>query len=174
MSKPGVFSGPYFPVFWLNTEIYFFNPNTGKYGLEKTPLLDTFHALSFIPDSGFILQITAFQLNLVNKSQINLKGNWLLNYYIIFNSNVYLHAAAATRAVLLKLYCLKLFKTHRKTSVSESIKKDTSTRGFSCEFYEVFKNICFLRKSANGCFYTWVNLEVFVLKYAYAKYFCCK
>ena len=31
----GVFSGPYFPVF---------TPNTGKYGPEKTPYLDTFHA----------------------------------------------------------------------------------------------------------------------------------
>ena len=34
-SKYGVFSGPYFPVFGLNT---------GKYGPEKTPYLDTFHA----------------------------------------------------------------------------------------------------------------------------------
>ena len=39
----GVFSGPYFPVFGLNTEIY--GPNTGKYGPEKTPHLDTFHAV---------------------------------------------------------------------------------------------------------------------------------
>ena len=36
MSKYGVFSGPYFPVFGLNT---------GKYGPEKTPYLDTFHAV---------------------------------------------------------------------------------------------------------------------------------
>ena len=35
-SKYGVFSGPYFPVFGLNT---------GKYGPEKTPYLDTFHAV---------------------------------------------------------------------------------------------------------------------------------
>ena len=34
--KYGVFSGLYFPVF---------NPNTGKYGPEKTPHLDTFHTL---------------------------------------------------------------------------------------------------------------------------------
>ena len=31
--KYGVFPGPYFPVF---------NPNTGKYGPEKNPYLDTF------------------------------------------------------------------------------------------------------------------------------------
>ena len=36
MSKYGVFSGPYFPVF---------SPNTGKYGPEKTAYLDTFHAV---------------------------------------------------------------------------------------------------------------------------------
>ena len=36
MSKYGVFSGPYFPVF---------RPNTRKYGPEKTPYLYTFHAV---------------------------------------------------------------------------------------------------------------------------------
>ena len=36
MSKYGVFSGPYFPLF---------SPNTGKYGPEKTPYLDTFHTV---------------------------------------------------------------------------------------------------------------------------------
>ena len=35
--KYGVFSGLYFPVF---------SPNTGKYGPEKTPYLDTFHTVS--------------------------------------------------------------------------------------------------------------------------------
>ena len=47
ISKYGVFSGPYFPLFGLNTEIYFsvFSPNTGKYGPEKTPYLDTSYAV---------------------------------------------------------------------------------------------------------------------------------
>ena len=36
VSKYGVISGPYFPVF---------SPNTGKYGQEITPYLDTFHAV---------------------------------------------------------------------------------------------------------------------------------
>ena len=36
MSKYGVFSGPYFPVFELNN---------GKYGPEKTPYLETFYAV---------------------------------------------------------------------------------------------------------------------------------
>ena len=44
-SKYGVISGPYFPGF---------SPNAGKYGPEKTPYLDTFHAyLSvFSPNTG--------------------------------------------------------------------------------------------------------------------------
>ena len=36
VSKYGVISGPYFPVFRLNT---------AKYGPEMTPYLDTFHAV---------------------------------------------------------------------------------------------------------------------------------
>ena len=49
-SKYWAISGPYFPAFGLNTEIYgvriqcsedVFSPNTGKYGPEITPHLDT-------------------------------------------------------------------------------------------------------------------------------------
>ena len=36
VSKYGVIAGPYFPVF---------RPNTGKYGPEITPDLDTYHAV---------------------------------------------------------------------------------------------------------------------------------
>ena len=39
MSKYGIFSGPYFPVFGLNA---------GKYGPKITPYLDTFHAVELI------------------------------------------------------------------------------------------------------------------------------
>ena len=39
MSKFGVFSGPNFPAF---------GPNAGKHGPEKTPYLDTFHAVNLI------------------------------------------------------------------------------------------------------------------------------
>ena len=57
-------SGPYFPAFGLNTKrcgvslfphsdsirrdteyLFVFSPNMGKYGPEKTPYLDTFHAV---------------------------------------------------------------------------------------------------------------------------------
>ena len=45
VSKYGVFSGPYFPVF---------SPNTGKYGPEITPYLDTFHAVMNVWDILYI------------------------------------------------------------------------------------------------------------------------
>ena len=48
MSKYGVFSGPYFPAFGLNTERYsVFSPDAGKYRPEKTPYLDPFHAVNY-------------------------------------------------------------------------------------------------------------------------------
>ena len=41
------FSGPYFPAFGLNPgHLPVFSPNAGNYGPEKTPPLDTFHAVS--------------------------------------------------------------------------------------------------------------------------------
>ena len=50
VSKYGVLSGPYFPVFGLKTERCFislcvFSPNAGKYRPEKTPYLKTFHGV---------------------------------------------------------------------------------------------------------------------------------
>ena len=48
VSKCGVISGSYFPIFGLNTEIisiFIFNPNTGKYGPKITPYSDIFHAV---------------------------------------------------------------------------------------------------------------------------------
>ena len=43
MSKYGVFPGPYSPALGLNTAV--FSPNAEKYGPEKTPYLDFFHAV---------------------------------------------------------------------------------------------------------------------------------
>ena len=49
------FSGPYFPVFGLNTERYFVSlriqSEYGKIRTKKTPYLDTFHAVPFIHKS---------------------------------------------------------------------------------------------------------------------------
>ena len=49
VSEYGVISGPYFPVFKLNTYLSVFSSNTGKYGPEITPYWDTFHAVLLIP-----------------------------------------------------------------------------------------------------------------------------
>ena len=43
VSKYGVVSGPYFPVFVMNT---------GKYGPEITPYLDTFHTVMIAKNRG--------------------------------------------------------------------------------------------------------------------------
>ena len=61
MSKYGVISGPYFPVFGLNTErsyLSVFSPNTGKYGPEINPYLDTFHAVPLKESSIFANLLT--------------------------------------------------------------------------------------------------------------------
>ena len=44
--KYGVISGPYFPAFGLNT---------GKYGPEITPYLDTFHAVNLYPSLDLLV-----------------------------------------------------------------------------------------------------------------------
>ena len=49
MSKYGVSSGPYFPVF---------SPNTEKYGPEKTSYLDTFHAVLSMAAMKSVLKIS--------------------------------------------------------------------------------------------------------------------
>ena len=56
VSKQGVFSGPYFPAFGLNTVRYYsvFRPNVGKYVPEKTPYLDTFHAVTAHSNCSFV------------------------------------------------------------------------------------------------------------------------
>ena len=43
------FSSPYFPAFGLNAGyLSVFSPNAGKLGPDKTPYLDTFHAVSVL------------------------------------------------------------------------------------------------------------------------------
>ena len=59
VSKYGVFSGPYFPAFELNMEIYEVNLRTqskcGKIETRKTPYLDTFHAV-YVPVKSILLE----------------------------------------------------------------------------------------------------------------------
>ena len=60
-SKYGVFSGPYFPVFGLNT---------GKYGPEETPYLDNFHAVLHLLKKGFIRHYLKLLLSLTDLQQL--------------------------------------------------------------------------------------------------------
>ena len=63
MSKYGVFSGPYFPVFGLNT---------GKYGLEKTPYLVTLQivkSLRFGVTFQFLLLLNLEELAVILRIQ---------------------------------------------------------------------------------------------------------
>ena len=60
MSKYGIFSGPYFPVF---------GPNTRKYGPKKTPYLDTFHTVDK-------LQICLINVNLYYQDVIFTHSDW--------------------------------------------------------------------------------------------------
>ena len=64
MSKYGVFSGPYFPAFGMNTERYevslLFSPNAGKYSPGKTPYSDTFHAVLVTNTLILMLVLTSF------------------------------------------------------------------------------------------------------------------
>ena len=55
VSKYGAISGLYFPVF---------SPNTGKYGPEKTPYLDTFHAVTLNFWKHLLVAVWALSLSL--------------------------------------------------------------------------------------------------------------
>ena len=51
VTKYGVFSGPYFPIF---------SPNAGKCGPEQTPHLDTFHTASVLSTYQKWQEISAY------------------------------------------------------------------------------------------------------------------
>ena len=81
VSKYGVISGPYFPVFELNT---------GKYGPEITPYFDTFHAVNFSSRSWF--RKDKLNINLYIPCKVifvdlflNLKNYFFLQEVIIFH-----------------------------------------------------------------------------------------
>ena len=69
--KYGVFSGPYFPSFGLNTSyLSVFSPNAGKYGPEKTPYLDTFYAVKDITNNVNLLNNVKKIFRKVSKDSI--------------------------------------------------------------------------------------------------------
>ena len=81
VSKYVVFSCPYFPTFGLNT---------GKYGPEKTPFLDTFHAVYIY--SNVVKKTFCFKAVFVSNVITNINGyiskyiwigDWLLKLFLI-------------------------------------------------------------------------------------------
>ena len=75
MSKYGVISGSYFPVF---------SPNTGKYGPEITPYLDTFHAVLEITNN---LNIRNGEHALIVQTHTDKDNSVLWNYFAVFKAN---------------------------------------------------------------------------------------
>ena len=75
VSKYGVFSGPFFLVFGLNTERY----SVGNYEPEKTPYLDVFHAVYFIENksmpAGKSISKSLKIPDLLNLRK-DVRGNW--------------------------------------------------------------------------------------------------
>ena len=58
MSKYRIFAGPYFPVF---------SPNAGKYGPEKAPYLDNFHAVLLLQHIIFLTLIVIYLLRNITR-----------------------------------------------------------------------------------------------------------
>ena len=87
MSKYGVFSGLYFPTFGLHTPyLSVFSPNTGKNGPEKTPYLDTFHAVNYyylLKKYGLQVYQYGFDLNFCFKIQ----KNFFYKIYLVLQFN---------------------------------------------------------------------------------------
>ena len=72
MSKYGVFSGSYIPVFGLNT---------GKYGPEKTLYLDTFHA---VDAENSVITNTLYAKNIITTKKMCKTSLMWLTVEIIF------------------------------------------------------------------------------------------
>ena len=75
MSKYGVISGSYFPVF---------SPNTGKYGPEITPYLHTFHAVLEITNN---LNIRNGEHALIVQTHTDKDNSVFWNYFAVFKAN---------------------------------------------------------------------------------------
>ena len=77
---------PYFPAFGLNTERYFVSlrilskcrANTGKYGLEITPYLDTFRAVLLLQDCSSRSGLMSLSLG---ETFIVFTSYWLLSVW---------------------------------------------------------------------------------------------
>ena len=76
VSKFEAFSGPYFPAFGLNT---------GKYGPEKTPYLDTFHAIKVYNSAN--ISILDKQMFCINSTKI--VTSWVTWWTLLFSKSCF-------------------------------------------------------------------------------------
>ena len=81
VSKHGVCSGPYFLVFGMNT---------GKYGPEKMPYLDSFHVVSNLSVKAFHDSII-FEVDGIvsNKKNAYLENPWLFQWFFFKNPKTF-------------------------------------------------------------------------------------
>ena len=98
MSKYRVFSSLYFPVFGLNTE---------KYGLEKTPYLDTFHEVGF--SNIHFLKVSLIFLFLTGSIPFSF-FNWLPTNLFLWNKE-----SSSKSPRIFALFLLLVLTFHRIT-----------------------------------------------------------
>ena len=130
MSKYGVFSGLYFPSFGLNTvrmqDNKVFSPNAGKYRPEKTPYLDTSHAVQ-VKELLLSPVIYTFQFNVLLLSPAIVLLLFQANVLLLSGFRGYrerILAEAAAGGFLLKKVSLEFFQnSHKKTCSRVSFKQ---------------------------------------------------
>ena len=102
MSEHGVFSGPYFSPVGLNMERYeVFSRNAGNYGPEKTPYLDTFHAVIF----ASVFKMSNKKQHVIERSCISI---YICDQILLFekksSSTCKFNKSNVTYTCLLKVY----------------------------------------------------------------------
>ena len=133
MPKYGVFSGPYFPVFRLNTE---------KYGPEKSPYLDTFHAVSsieqFLSTFSQNLKETTCDVLLFMIIKLSFWQKWFCYIYIPTNLANVLRAALLKHSLL--LHKISLLSLPLKLAFFK-YQKDNN-KGLRSSNFALFSNPC--------------------------------
>ena len=130
VSKCGVFSGPYIPLFTPYLSV--FSQNAGIYGPEKTPYLDTFHAVQLYLNIATICCVPRTSGNWPLRPLTNFRELQQIFYEILilrrsYSTWVWIEGAKFS----LKLYkILNLGTLSLKTSAAESDERFSNWRKF--------------------------------------------
>ena len=85
----GLFSGPYFPVFGLNAEIY--SVNAGKYAAEETPYLDNFRTvLQSLICQKFVVPFSFHRIFMSQVCQNNTRSSVISDYFHIITDKIWI------------------------------------------------------------------------------------